>query len=416
MAGLLDFLQTPEGQGLLSGVASYAMNARRGTPVNNIGRGLAGGLAGYAGAQQDIAAKSDKELQDQLRRMQLEQGKAQMENAAQLQAKLKSMYKPGTPGINPATPVDDSGYQMPGIPATPATFGGNPVDPALGELLPYLPPEKALSYALPKAEDSPFAKIDPSKFTPESVKAFAQSKDYGSLAPIEKPEAQAYGQDMREYAKTYGLDLNDPKQAQAAYKAVNEQKDRRVPKQSVVVNPALDPFKNEQSLRKEYQDNPFVKSAAEMNNAFRTIEAAYKRPSAANDLAMATKYMKILDPTSVVRESEFALAVNATGLMDKVYNYAHMIKTGEKLNPTQRKDFYDSAKAINDAFQGEANKVGSTYRGIGSQYGLSPDNVTLGAGKEKPKPPKPPMKGQVKDGYRFKGGNPADKNNWEAVK
>ena len=35
-------------------------------------------------------------------------------------------------------------------------------------------------------------------------------------------------------------------------------------------------------------------------------------------------------------------------------------------------------------------------------------------------PPRPaavakpiPMRGQVKDGYRFKGGNPADKNNWE---
>jgi hypothetical protein len=26
-----------------------------------------------------------------------------------------------------------------------------------------------------------------------------------------------------------------------------------------------------------------------------------------------------------------------------------------------------------------------------------------------------PKAGEVKDGYRFKGGNPADKNNWQKV-
>ena len=48
--GLLDFLETPTGQALASGVASYAVNARRGRPVNNIGAGLMGGIQGYSGA------------------------------------------------------------------------------------------------------------------------------------------------------------------------------------------------------------------------------------------------------------------------------------------------------------------------------------------------------------------------------
>lgn len=50
--GLLDFLNTPQGQALASGVASYAATARRGTPVNNIGRGLLGGVTGYSNAVQ----------------------------------------------------------------------------------------------------------------------------------------------------------------------------------------------------------------------------------------------------------------------------------------------------------------------------------------------------------------------------
>jgi hypothetical protein len=134
-------------------------------------------------------------------------------------------------------------------------------------------------------------------------------------------------------------------------------------------------FENEGKLRDDYRSEPMVKGAADMQNAFNVIETAYKNPSPANDLAMATKYMKVLDPTSVVRESEFALAVNATGVLDKVYNYAHMIKTGQKLNPAQRKDFYDSAKAINDSFQAEKSKVGDSYKKLSKSYGFDPEKV-----------------------------------------
>ena len=134
-------------------------------------------------------------------------------------------------------------------------------------------------------------------------------------------------------------------------------------------------FENEDKLRADYSANPMVKASAEMQNAFNMIESAYKRPSPANDLAMATKYMKILDPTSVVRESEYAMAVNATGLLDKVYNYANMIKTGQRLNPTQRKDFYDSAKSINDAFQAERGTVDKQFSDLTEGYGLNPKNV-----------------------------------------
>jgi len=185
-------------------------------------------------------------------------------------------------------------------------------------------------------------------------------------------------------AQKDNLDPNSVREYQFAQKQgykgsyeqwLDAQNNARATKVQTIVNPALDPFKNEQSLRKEAQDDPLVKSAAEMNGAFKLIATAYLRPSPANDLAMATKYMKILDPTSVVRESELAMAMNATGLIDKVYNYANMIKTGEKLNPNQRKDFYESARAINNAFQEEAGKVKSKFRGIASQYGLKPENV-----------------------------------------
>lgn len=79
MAGLLDFLESPGGQGLLSGIASYAANARRGAPINSLGRGLVGGLAGYGAAQDQLQAQDENAFQRQYREMQMDQMRRQME-------------------------------------------------------------------------------------------------------------------------------------------------------------------------------------------------------------------------------------------------------------------------------------------------------------------------------------------------
>ena len=187
------------------------------------------------------------------------------------------------------------------------------------------------------------------------------------------------------------------------------QKEIAEARRPVVNNNILPPqktFENEDKLRSDYTANPIVKAATEMSTAFRMIESAYQRPSAANDLAMATKYMKILDPTSVVRESEFALAVNATGLMDKVQNYAASVLEGKKLNPTQRKDFYDSAKAINDAFRKQREQVDTEYSEMAKGYGLNPQNVIPSLRTKKPKtaaPVVPKPKESGAPGIKFLG-------------
>lgn len=51
--GLLNFFQSPGGQGLLSAIAGYAAGARRGTPINNIGKGLLSGVTGYKSALEE---------------------------------------------------------------------------------------------------------------------------------------------------------------------------------------------------------------------------------------------------------------------------------------------------------------------------------------------------------------------------
>jgi hypothetical protein len=58
MAGLLDWINTPEGQGLLAAGFGGLAGARKGAPLNSIGRAGLAGLGGYAGAQ-------DREIQQQ---------------------------------------------------------------------------------------------------------------------------------------------------------------------------------------------------------------------------------------------------------------------------------------------------------------------------------------------------------------
>ena len=52
-------------------------------------------------------------------------------------------------------------------------------------------------------------------------------------------------------------------------------------------------------------------------------------------MGMVYGFMKALDPGSVVRESEYALAERGKGLLDTVSNYGTQLATGKKLTPQQ---------------------------------------------------------------------------------
>jgi hypothetical protein len=138
-------------------------------------------------------------------------------------------------------------------------------------------------------------------------------------------------------------------------------------------------FDQGMKLKQDFMQEPSVKAYAKVKTAFRAVEAAFKNPGPAGDTALATKFMKILDEDSVVRESEFAIALQAAGLWDKASNYASMIISGAKLTPDQRKEFYKIAGDIKNAAEGEYNRVGKEYRSIADRHGLDAPMVTGGS-------------------------------------
>ena len=90
MAGILDFMNTPAGMGLLSAVAGGLAGARRSTPINNVGRGLLSGLEGYSNAQDEILKRQQMEQAQKMQDLQQQQLQGQITD----QQSARDFYSP----------------------------------------------------------------------------------------------------------------------------------------------------------------------------------------------------------------------------------------------------------------------------------------------------------------------------------
>lgn len=100
--------------------------------------------------------------------------------------------------------------------------------------------------------------------------------------------------------------------------------------------------------------------------------------TAAGDLALIFSYMKMLDPTSVVREGEQATAENARAVPEGIRaRYNKLIVTGAKLGVDQRKDFVRSAKRLYEDLSKQHEQRKSTYTGLAKRSGLNPKDVVV---------------------------------------
>ena len=126
-------------------------------------------------------------------------------------------------------------------------------------------------------------------------------------------------------------------------------------------------LENEMKVAGAFKAEPVYKAFDEMRSSYRQITTGLDAQTPAGDLTAATKFMKLLDPGSVVRESELFLAMQATGLVDKFSDYSNKIIKGTKLTEAQRQDFRNIA---NDLYNAAANAY-NTKRGEYLEFGRS---------------------------------------------
>ena len=125
------------------------------------------------------------------------------------------------------------------------------------------------------------------------------------------------------------------------------------------------------------QFNQLSKEFVVVRDSYGRIQATTDDTSAAGDLALIFSYMKILDPNSVVRETEFANAQNAAGVPDQIRNLWNRLMTGERLNPGQRQDFLRQSTNLFQAQLSSHLGLEQQYRQAAASGGLPPDQVVL---------------------------------------
>jgi hypothetical protein len=132
---------------------------------------------------------------------------------------------------------------------------------------------------------------------------------------------------------------------------------------------------NTLKLRSDFRSEPIYKDFQAIDSAYRQINKGLDAGTAAGDLAASTKLMKLLDPTSVVRESELVMAMQATGKLDQLYNYANKIYTGQFLSPKQKSEFRELATEFYNSAGEQYNTKRGEYAGIAERNQLDVTDV-----------------------------------------
>ena len=118
---------------------------------------------------------------------------------------------------------------------------------------------------------------------------------------------------------------------------------------------------------------PFI----ELRDAIGKVEQSRDNPSAAGDLSLIFNFMKIQDPASVVRESEFDTAQNATSLGGRIGAGAQRVINGQRMLPEQRKDFVDTANRLFESQMKSQIALEKSFTEIAERLGMNPEDVVI---------------------------------------
>ena len=134
----------------------------------------------------------------------------------------------------------------------------------------------------------------------------------------------------------------------------------------------------EMDMRKEFDG--LTKDFRQVRDSYNRIQASSEDPTPAGDLSLIFNYMKMLDPGSVVRESEFAVAANAAPLLTRYGLDPEKLKgvwQGQKLTPEQRADFLSRAESLYGEQDQTFQTLADQYTATAARNGLDPANIIL---------------------------------------
>lgn len=134
-------------------------------------------------------------------------------------------------------------------------------------------------------------------------------------------------------------------------------------------------IRSETDLRKEFADLPEVKNYKSALPAFVAISDAATRNNPQADINLIYGLAKLYDPTSVVREGEYATIANSQAVPEWLKGQAQRLVGGGRLTADTKAQILREAQGRIGAFQSEYQGAQQTYQSIVQQRGGSPGNV-----------------------------------------
>ena len=382
--------QAIQRQAMLSAAAALLKSSGRSTTRTSLGQalgqGLEAGAAGYQQAQQGALAQlMTKQKLDEAKRAQ--QAQLAYQNLLTGQPTVGAEITPeqaiSAPGM--ALGPTQERAAMIGQPApSVAPSGMSNLTREQRLMLSALPAEKGIPEMLKLTQPSEKTKL----LTELNMKPTLEN-----LRLLEKPEADP---EKIRILKALGMDVNltNLRQLDKPESAPNEVQllnAAGVPvtfenivrlKRSGATNVNVDTgqkgFENKMSAKKTFMSEPIYKDYNDMKSSYGQVISALDQGSPIGDVAGATKVMKLLDPGSVVRESELGIAMAASGRMDRLKYYFDNWASGNKLTPTQRNDFKALSNELYAAAGQAYNQKRGEYLDFGSSTGIELDKA-LGA-------------------------------------
>jgi hypothetical protein len=377
-------------QAMLSAAAALLKSSGRSTtPISigqALGQGLEAGAAGYQQAQQGALAQlMTKQKLDEAKR------------AQQAQLAYQNLLT-GQPIVG-AEMTPEQAIATPGMALGPtqerAAMIGQPAPSMAPSGMSNLTREQRMMLsALPAAQGIP----EMLKLTQPTEKArllaeLGMKPTLDNLRLLEKPEADP---EKIRILKALNMDVNltNLRQLDKPESAPNEvqllnaagvpvtfeniMKLKRSGAASVSVDTGQKGFENKMSAKKTFMSEPIYKDFTDMRSAYGQVTSALDQGTPIGDVAGATKIMKLLDPGSVVRESELGIAMAASGRMDRLKYYFDNWASGNKLTPTQREDFKQLSNELYAAAGQAYNQKRGEYLDFGASTGVELDKA-LGA-------------------------------------
>ena len=387
---VLDEYLTPEQRAAMQRnamlAASAALLKAGGESTRRIGIGEALGGAFEAGQ-----AGYEKAQTGALTQMALKQKMEEAKKAAELRKMIAGVFAPqaAMPAVDTGVPpLPTAGASMPPAQGMPA-----PMNPNVAKANQYRQVAKMLENdgQLEKAMQYQKFALDLDPQSTSTGTALSKLIAERTMLPAGSPLIKAYDAAIEKESQFAPKAVTLLSQLQtdlagATDPRIKQQIEARIqkeinnaPPQTVILNEGKEGFKNVMQLGSAFKGEPIYKEYQGMETAFNQVNTALNQQTPIGDLAGATKIMKLMDPGSVVRESELALAMAAAGRMDLLKNLLNRAITGEKLTPQQRLDFKALSNELYAAAGQAYNQKRSEYEGFGNAYQLPNLNTALGA-------------------------------------